>query len=537
MEYQNDGINSDKFKMRRGLVLTVVVVIFFIVILLRNAWVAEDAFITFRVVDNFINGFGLRWNVIDRVQIYTHPLWLLLMIPARIFTGEVYYSSIFLSLILSVATVLLIIFGFARSKVAGLAMVVLLASSKAFVDYSVSGLENPLTYFLLALFLFVYLENEMSIKTLFYLSLVASLASLSRMDVVLFVLPVLLLGVWKLPGKKALLAVVLGFAPFLFWSFFSLIYYGFVLPNTAYAKLGHNLPQIEMLRQGFYYYIDSLNLDPITLFVIGTGLVAPFVLGQRKLYPVVMGVFMYLLYVVRIGGDFMSGRFFTAPFLVAVIILLVGNVNLSRRVWGGLVFAVFIFSIQWERSPLWSDAGYADVVGNQVIRQSIADERGYYYDTAGLLNAHVGYPMPHHSWAHDGRERRKRGPGVYSLINIGYFGYFAGPESHIVDVYALGDALMARLPLSETYYDSWSGDNWRIGHYPRDIPVGYIQSLETGQNVIEDRNIAEYWEHLRVVVRGKVWSVERLIEIWKINTGSYDYLIEAYAEPFKIDRS
>src|SRR5258706_11724750 len=50
-------------------------------IILRNAWVSEDAYITFRVIDNFFHGYGLRWNVHERVQAYTHPLWLLLHIP------------------------------------------------------------------------------------------------------------------------------------------------------------------------------------------------------------------------------------------------------------------------------------------------------------------------------------------------------------------------------------------------------------------------------------------------------------------------
>ena len=33
------------------------------VVILRTAWLSEDAFITFRTVDNFIQGFGLdQWG-------------------------------------------------------------------------------------------------------------------------------------------------------------------------------------------------------------------------------------------------------------------------------------------------------------------------------------------------------------------------------------------------------------------------------------------------------------------------------------------
>jgi hypothetical protein len=31
-----------------------------------KAWVGDDAAITARVVDNFLHGYGLRWNVTDR---------------------------------------------------------------------------------------------------------------------------------------------------------------------------------------------------------------------------------------------------------------------------------------------------------------------------------------------------------------------------------------------------------------------------------------------------------------------------------------
>jgi len=34
-------------------------------VLVRTAWVSDDAYMTFRTVDNFVQGHGLRWNVAD----------------------------------------------------------------------------------------------------------------------------------------------------------------------------------------------------------------------------------------------------------------------------------------------------------------------------------------------------------------------------------------------------------------------------------------------------------------------------------------
>jgi arabinofuranosyltransferase len=48
-------------------------------LLLPTAWICDDAYITMRTADNFVNGYGLTWNVSERVQAYTHPLWLFLI--------------------------------------------------------------------------------------------------------------------------------------------------------------------------------------------------------------------------------------------------------------------------------------------------------------------------------------------------------------------------------------------------------------------------------------------------------------------------
>ena len=149
-------------------------------------------------------------------------------------------------------------------------------------------------------------------KTLFNLSFIAGWAMLSRMDNILLFAPVLVAMGWRLPKRKAIIAGLLGLSPIIAWCIFSLFYYGFVWPNTAYAKLGHGVPEIEVIRQGFYYFIDSINIDPLTLLVVGVGLVLPFFLWDRKFMPVSIGILSYLSYIVWIGGDFMSGRFFTS---------------------------------------------------------------------------------------------------------------------------------------------------------------------------------------------------------------------------------
>jgi len=63
----------------------------------RTAWVGDDAFITFRTIDNLLHGHGMRWNVAERVQSFTHPLWFLLLTPVVAVWGNPYLSALALS--------------------------------------------------------------------------------------------------------------------------------------------------------------------------------------------------------------------------------------------------------------------------------------------------------------------------------------------------------------------------------------------------------------------------------------------------------
>ncbi|MCB1150680.1 hypothetical protein KDK88_03995, partial [bacterium] len=120
---------------------------------LLAAWLCDDAYITFRTVENLAEGRGARWNPLERVQSYTHPLWMLLLTAARAVSGEIYVTSLVLSLLLSwTAAALLALQAGPRRDAAFLALLAL-ALSRSFVDYSTSGLENSLTHLLLVLWL------------------------------------------------------------------------------------------------------------------------------------------------------------------------------------------------------------------------------------------------------------------------------------------------------------------------------------------------------------------------------------------------
>lgn len=489
-------------------------------LVVRTAWLNDDAYITFRVVDNFSQGYGLTWNPGERVQVYTHPLWLLLLLPLHALTGELFYTTLWLSIGLSTTAVFLLAWRVAGTMVTAVLAAFTFSLSKAFIDYATSGLENPLTYLLLVLFVAVCGADLPPARRLFWTTLLFGLALLARTDLLLLLGPLLALVWWETRAWRHWPAAALALLPPAAWLLFSLLYYGFPFPNTAYTKaFATGISPHALAAQGWRYLQNSWRWDPLTLAVIGT--TAVWAIGTRRLRPLagVLGIALYLTYVVRIGGDFMSGRFLAAPLLLAVLLpaqALPARALAARRVWLPLLLA--LFWLGWQANvPVWlSDSAYGTLPQHQAVWRDghVADERIFYYPYTGLLRGE----RPLHPWREQALIARQEGERVVRRGNVGFFGYYVGPETHVVDHFALTDALLARLPAENP-------DEWRPGHVRRVVPPGYLETAAGGDNQIADPHLAAYYDHLRLVIRGPLWQRERLATIWRLNTGAYDGLL------------
>lgn len=498
------------------------VVLLFIAVLIRTAWLCDDAYITFRTVDNFVGGYGLTWNVAERVQSFTHPSWTLLLSAGYALSGEIYFTSLALSLAASLAAALLVSAGVVRGPAALLALVTL-TLSRAFIDYATSGLENPLTHLLLALFLWVYFARQLDLRRFFWLCLLAGLATLNRMDTLLLFAPALILALWRLRTLKAIPILILGFSPFILWEAFALFYYGFPFPNTAYAKLNLAVPRSQLIEQGLHYLLNALKADPLTPLVIALGLGAPLLSRKRHDWPVALGMTLYLTYVIYIGGDFMSGRFLAAPFLCAVVLLARMPPLASLKVTAPALLAVVVTGFIAPHPTLLSGSDYGVGHTEVVDEHGISDERAFYYPATGLLKRLQDPNTPDYSWIQEGRAARQAGIALAERQSVGFFGFYAGPQVHVLDDMGLGDPLLARLPAPQI-------ENWRIGHPFRYPPPGYLETLASGGNTLRHPALASYYDKLALVTRGELFDPQRWFEIYKLNTGAYDHLLEAYTQ-------
>ena len=319
--------------------------------MVQSAWLSDDGLITFRTLEHFVNGDGLRFNLAERVQSYTRPLWLFLLAPVYLATGEAFYTPILVSLVVSsvaVAGLLVVPVREGRWLAASAAGACLL-SSKAFVDYTTSGLETPLSYLLLAIGIHLALSEP---RRLGALALVTSLAFVNRMDSVLLLLPPLLLSIagevrGPTPTRSWLASLLLGFTPALSWLVFATFYYGTPLPNTFYAKLTTGIEGALLREQGLFFLGHSFRFDIVTPAVILISLCLAAVVATRRrsfsAAAVAAGIVLQLLYLVEIGGDFMAGR------LLAAILRGRRPVGPCRLAGGG---------VRWARTPV--SGGVAD---------------------------------------------------------------------------------------------------------------------------------------------------------------------------------
>jgi arabinofuranosyltransferase len=522
---------------------------------LSRAWFSDDAYFSFRSIDNFINGYGLTWNVQERVQAFTHPLWVLLLSGFYFFTREIYLTIIFVSLVLSLTAVWLIVKKIALTLWQGLAAVLLLALSTAFIDYSTSGLENPLSHLLLVIFVLVWLRGKETDKKLFWLALIAALAAVNRLDTLLFFMPVLFYEWWQRKDKlQAAWQIVLGFIPLAAWEVFSLIYYGFPFPNTYYAKAQNYIPLVQEVWAGLNYFFFTLKFDPITWVVIFAAFVA--VIWQREKHGIslAVGIALYLAYILQIGGDFMGGRFLSNAFLAATLLLLVfvfPKLSLKKH-WTLIPVALALSAIASSPTYFLYAKGFETARWNGVV-----DERMVYHTTDFLriedLHAFNSDPAHNalnkvaffvrsmfrgtifrleaeHDWVDLGRDLRAQGEAEGKLYlpqgANGFTGYYAGPDVYIIHGLAITDGFLARVP---PIYNP----NWRSGHFMRTIPTGYLE-VEAGiQQHLEDPVLDAYYQKIRLVTEGPLFSAERWQAIWELNTRKFEDWLPGYSEKFR----
>ena len=506
------------------------------------AWLSDDALITIRTALNTVNGYGLVFNIDERVQAYTHPLWFAVLVAAGWLTGQWMLMPILLGIAATAAATGIIVAHVAQvSRIAVLTVALVLSNS--FVEYATSGLENGLSYLLLAgLLVAAYrLLNKPTLGWAIGAGALTAALLLNRLDLILIIAPLGIYVAVRLRAHvSALIAMLVTAAvPVIGWFAFTLSYYGTLLPTTFTAKTNVDIPRAELLVAGFRYLAASFLYDPVTFLILTTGAILAIVTGGIVTRLTLVGVGLYLAYIIWIGGDFMAGRFLAVPVFLTVAVLALersgafvtllpgvnkrtarsGNRAVQRAAAiSAAVLIVPMVLIGWGRSDLITpnlpNAERWDFWANG----GVADERGFYMARGRGLWQYLGTLRPISEPFVGENQPRPEGfradlvqlqaaaanwpnravpDAVYVRCGgLGEGGILAGPGAHYVDPCGLSDAFLASLPYFARDFA------WRPGHFNRFIPAGYLDAIAEGDpNLVEDEVLREQlirtWERIR----------------------------------------
>jgi arabinofuranosyltransferase len=472
----------------------------------HRRWTSDDAFITFRVVDNLLAGNGPVFNAGERVEVATSPLWLFLLTAAdAVVPGDaVAWASVVLGLLCTVAGVALAMLG-ARALFAGadswltvpVGALVLLALPPAW-DFATSGLETGLsTAWLGASFWgLVRVARAPSAPGPVWLFVLVGLGPLVRPDLALVAALFLVWlaaaggGGWRGRTLRLLAAGALPVS----YQLFRMGYYGLIVPNTAVAKeAGRSLWGRGLV------YLDDL-VTPHLLWLPGLvlagllGLAVERVAWRRREWSLVLVVLLaaalHAAYVVRVGGDFMHARLLMPSLVLALCPVMTLPILRGRLavVCGGVLLVAGWAAV----SAAVLRTGYERQIGPE----GIADERGFYATAAGddtpvVMADHgrggiTAYSRRVAALQEEGRAvvatqpitvtpttpvavlGPSSGGVVFMVGNAGFFGVGTGVGIRVVDYYGLADPVGAHLeapPAGRPGHEKESPATWALAMY------------------------------------------------------------------------
>jgi arabinofuranosyltransferase len=469
-------------------------------------WVTEDAFIDLRIVRHLLAGHGPVFNIGERVEAYTSPLWVALLAAAGFLGAPLEVGAVALGLALSITGLLLAQAGAwslasrmhrgvdGASGQPGDGSLALPLGAAVFValpvvwDFTTSGLESGLVIaWLGAVFWLLVRSRPMNFRRSCVAAFTIGCGPLVRPDLALFSMgfgaALALIVRWESdrgpsPWEWTKLGIVAAALP-IGCQVFRMGYFAALVPNTALAKEA----SAAYWRQGWRYAWDFVGTYALwlPLPVVGAWAVALVRSARRSgdqptavlvLAPM-LSALAHWLYIIRVGGDFMHGRLLL-PGLFGFLLPLATVVVPARvhREWRVVALAgVAGWAVAcglWLRVP-YAGEGMPGPWG-------IADERGFYTHHMNMPNPiRIGDYLRHPYVArvnqmllsHDRALFLDTGPEglafaaplasrvprsirvVLGLTNIGVLGYIAGPDVRVIDRLGLSDPIASRLLLAD----------------------------------------------------------------------------------------
>jgi arabinofuranosyltransferase len=483
-----------------------------------HRWCSDDSYIDFRIVRNLITGHGPVYNIGQRVEADTNPLWV----------GILAFFAKFLSFVVVQwwAVLLGIAFtaiGFFAAGMAAMSLgarhsrglilpVGMLCASvvDAMWQFTTSGLETGLAFGWLGLSWWMMVVPAQKPKRRLWIALFLGLGPLIRPEFILYssaffgCLLAIELRAFRarretrsMRKSVASLVVALVILPGLY-EIFRMGYYGLLVPNTALTKGAGS----ANLGQGIFYLRDFLrpNILLIPLIILGVITIIRCrawwnegvkVDAALVVVPAIAGL-ANAAYVIYIGGDFMHARMLLpALFSILMVSWIDTASRLERRV-------PMVLLLGWAALNLFSlRYGAGDDTNPAIAHDAITNERAFYiahsenqhpitpqdFMKDSLTSVGLSYAKLANSLggsktvlAFVAPTQTKRFPATTALPellyapepNIGLVGWFAGPKVFIFDTLGLANPIGSHLS-GETEarpgHSRWTSEAWMIGEF------------------------------------------------------------------------
>ena len=405
-----------------ALVLSLII---FVALCFQQPIVQDDAYISFRYADNYLAGHGLVYNIGERVEGYTNFLWIIVLILLK---SVVDLDYVVIARILGVAgglSIILILYLFARrhfrnhSTLIFLSAAILLFLNRSIPYWSMSGLETSV--FVALSMTALFLESRKSHLT----AAILAIASLLRPEgfIIFLIIVIHRIAVEKRFPFFLSIVYFLLFAPFMIFRFF---YYGSLLPNTYYAKSGIG---IEYITSGVEYFTHFLTTAGAYGVIVALPILTCKSLWKR--YSLLYAyIFLYICYVIGVGGDTLKVYRFFVPVLPVMHFLFVASIieTLSspslNRFFPKKIFipAVLSLSILTGFSSYLLSRNHIETY--RTLEKGLIDKMGF---ISTMLAKNMNYNF------------------TLAASTIGILGYQLS-EHHVIDMLGLTDSSIARNP-------------------------------------------------------------------------------------------
>ena len=450
-------------------------------------FIQDDVYTSFRYVKNFINGNGLVFNPGERVEGYTNFLWVVIlslpMYVGKMFSVDFKIEEIAqtLSIIFSCAVIIETYYlsmiiklkigeSFPKQKpmLAGaenLAPVILMVYSVPLLYWGVSAMETSLFVSLMLLSIIFYLKGLSDIKPNKLFITVSLLNSLVRPEGI-FIFGMIMThnflwnyfesrnhnfseGIRKSFDKKYRTEIFSYLLLIFIFICFRMMYYGYPLPNTFYAKTEFTT---EFIGRGWKYFLEFAK--PYLMF--GTFLIFPIVLygGKeiRKEFSLLYGiVILWIIAIIAIGGDVLPVNRFFLPLMPIVYILLVKSIKsiIDKLVVGKERIKNLFFVLALLLTVVFGIFTYKQNY------PAMMTKRAYEVGLVAKMKIYA-------EWVNRQEEIYNRKMNV-AMSTIGAFSYYS--DAHVIDLVGLTDSYIAHHPREVKGINDELPVLWKERHY------------------------------------------------------------------------